>query len=141
MWRRQALMVQRFSSAYHSIPKGGILVMQVSYRFLIIHGNDDDRWHKVLRESLSPLGELFVKGEEDAMRLVISERYDIAIIDSSAIKNVPLLVARIRAQRPGIQVVVATASPSWSDARNAFQAGAADYINKSFDKRRDSFSC
>jgi DNA-binding NarL/FixJ family response regulator len=103
-------------------------------RFLLINGRRDHCWRQVLEEALAPLGALQTGDEEEAVKLVLQQSYDLVIIDATAVKNVPLLVSRIRAQRPDGRLVVATASPTWRRAREAFQAGAADYIRKSLDR-------
>jgi DNA-binding NarL/FixJ family response regulator len=43
-------------------------------------------------------------------------------------------VARIRTQRRDARIVVVTDSPTWSRSREAFEAGATDYIRKLLDK-------
>jgi len=101
---------------------------------LLINGTREGYWRQVLEDTVAPLGTLQVGEEEEAVELVLQQSYDIVIVDATAVKDVPLLVSRIRAQRPDARIVVATASPTWTRARAAFRAGATDYIRKSLNK-------
>jgi len=107
--------------------------MVLSINALLINGSQDHLWAKILRDALSSLATLKTATEEDAIILLSSKEYDLVLIDSSAVKDVPLLIARIRTQQPNIRTIVATSSPTWTRAREAFRAGAMDYIKKSFD--------
>jgi DNA-binding NtrC family response regulator len=109
-------------------------------RFLLIDGIRDHYWRQVLEEALAPLGTLQTGDEREAIKLVLQQSYDLVIVDATEVKNVPLLISRIRAQRLDARVVVATASPTWRRAREAFQAGATDYIRKSFDREEILFT-
>lgn len=100
---------------------------------LLIDNAQSHHWHKMLREVMTSLGTLEVVEEDEAVQLVMSRRFDLIVVDA-AVRNVPLLVARIRAQNPGGSVVVASADPSWLKAREAFHAGASDYIGKTLDR-------
>jgi DNA-binding NtrC family response regulator len=102
--------------------------------FLLINGIRERRWRKVLEEALAPLGTLQVGEEKDAVEVVLQQSYDVVVVDATVVKDVPLLVSRIRAQQPDARIVVATASPTWRRAREAFYAGATDYIRKSLNK-------
>ena len=103
-------------------------------RFLLINGSGDYYWRKVLEEALAPLGPLQVGSEENAIDLILAGGHDLVFVDASAIRSVPLLVSRMRAQVPGVRAIVVTAAPTWRRAREAFQAGATDYISKSLDR-------
>jgi len=106
----------------------------VSDAFLLI-GEKETQWSQVLRRALSPLGKLQVVGEEEAIQAVAQDDYGVIIVDAGAVGDVAALVSRLRAQRPQARVVVATASPTWRRAREALQAGAADYIRKSLNEK------
>lgn len=101
--------------------------------FLLIDNAQSHHWQMMLREVLAPLGSLAVAGEDEAVRLVMSRQFDLIVVDA-AVQSVPLLVARVRAQHPWGSIVVASADPSWLKAREAFQAGASDYIGKTLDR-------
>lgn len=102
--------------------------------FLLIHGTQEYYWCQVLEGALAPLGALQIGGEEEAITLVLQRSYSLIIVDATAVKDVPLLVSRIRTQRPDTRIVVVTASPTWTRAREAFYAGATDYVRKSLNK-------
>ena len=108
-------------------------------KFLLVDEARDQHWHAVLREALVPLGTLQIENESDSLKLIMTGVYDLVIVDAAAVKNVPLFVARARAQRPDIGILVVTADPSWLGAREALQAGATDYIGKFLD-REETFS-
>jgi DNA-binding NarL/FixJ family response regulator len=105
----------------------------VKHTFLLIGEEAETSWSSALRQALSPLGKLRIVSEETAVRAVIQSDYDVIIIDAGAVHDAALLTARLRAQRSEARVVIATASPTWQRARQALQAGAADYIRKSLD--------
>jgi DNA-binding NtrC family response regulator len=108
--------------------------MQPEQRFLLVDGRYDVSWYRVLKEALAPLGVLEARDEDRAIQLIQQRSYDLVIVDAAAVRSVPLLVSRIRAQRCEARVVVATASPTWRRSREAFQAGATDYVLKSLDR-------
>lgn len=99
-------------------------------RFLLINSSEDDYWWKVLRESLSPEGSIDVSKEDEALERFRAGKYDLLIIDESAVESVPHLISRLRSGREETRIIVATASPTWRRAREAYQAGAMDYISK-----------
>jgi DNA-binding NtrC family response regulator len=102
--------------------------------FLLINESSDHYWHEVLERTLTSIGTLQISTGEDANVLEQLDRFDLIIVDATAVENMPLFVARIRSQRPEARIVVATASPTWTRAREAFQSGAIDYIRKSLDR-------
>lgn len=110
------------------------MIMANGARFLLISGLHDHFWHEVLAEALAPLGTVQIGTESDAPALIQRADYDLLIIDATAVESVPLLIARLHAQRQNLRIIVATASPTWKRAREAFQAGAIDYIRKSVNR-------
>lgn len=102
--------------------------------FLLIEDSENQYWTEVLREALAQLGSLDATTESKSIESIIGGNYQVVIVDEAASENLSLLVARIHAQRPEIAVVVATASPSWTGAREVFRSGATDYIRKTFDR-------
>jgi DNA-binding NarL/FixJ family response regulator len=106
-----------------------------SYTFLSVGKPTETQWALVLKQALSPLGSLHVVAEEEAVLAAIQSHYDVIIIDAGAVSDAVLLVSQLRAQQPEVRVVIATASPTWRRARQALQAGAADYIRKSLDEK------
>lgn len=102
-------------------------------RFLLINGSFDPYWTQILTRALEPLGALQVGAERDADVLLRSTTFDLIIVDTSGVEQVPRLIERIRTEQPDARVVIMTASPTWTRAREAFLAGAIDYTRKSLD--------
>lgn len=104
--------------------------------FLLIGRPDNTGWPLFLRQALASLGALEIVSESDAAgRIAQYQCKAVVIIDAAVIEDVPALVARLRRQCPESRIVVVTASPTWQRARDAFQAGAVDYIRKSWNSR------
>lgn len=103
--------------------------------FLLVGNREESPWAQTLAEALAPLGELGIISEQEAFKEIEHKRYDVIIVDSTVVKEVAPLVARLRVQQPEAHVVVATVSPTWQRARDAMQAGASDYIRKSLNKQ------
>lgn len=102
--------------------------------FLLIGEQEGASWPLALAEALAPLGRLRIVSEREVFEEVDRTRYDMIIVDTTAVKEVASLVARLHAQQPEVRMVVATLSPTWQRARKAMQAGASDYIRKSLNK-------
>ncbi len=107
----------------------------MSYNFLLIGKSVETQWPRVLQRALSPLGKLCIVLEEEAVQAVSREQYDLVIIDAGVVADSVSLTTRLRTQQPKARIVVATASLTWQAARRVLQAGAADYIRKSWDEK------
>ncbi len=104
--------------------------------FLLISRPEDTTWPQFLSQALAPLGSVETASEKDAAERIAQYKCNtIVIIDAAAVEEVPALVACLRRRCPESRIVVATASPTWQRARDAFQAGAVDYIRKSWDSK------
>ena len=101
---------------------------------LISNYEKNDRWCQSLREALAPLGSLEIQREEAALGCVAQNRYALIIVDASATHDVVHLIRSLRSHQPGAHIVVFSASPTWQQAREAFRAGAMDYVRKSLSK-------
>jgi DNA-binding response OmpR family regulator len=101
---------------------------------LLIGDVAETQWTLALRMSLSPMGSLCVLAEEDAVVSVEHHSYAVIIIDAGAIHDAALLTRRLRTHRPEARIIIVTASPTWEYTREALQAGAADYIHKTFNQ-------
>jgi DNA-binding NarL/FixJ family response regulator len=99
--------------------------------FLLIGTSDDDPWRHAVQNATASLGTLESASEADAFRLIWDQEYDVIIIDAAKVEDVFRLVSSLRTQKPDARIVVATVSPTWTRAREAFRAGATDYIRKS----------
>ncbi len=98
--------------------------------FMVVSDIVDRRWSLVLQDALADLGEIQILSEEDAVRAVSREIFAVIFIDAGAVYDAALLTRRLRVSRPETRIIVVTASPTWEYARQALQAGAADYIRK-----------
>ena len=98
-------------------------------RFLLLNGAEDSRWRIILAEALEPLGPLSVV--QASQGLPPGEGLDcIIIVDATGVEEVEKLVSSLRTEGPERRIVVMTASPTWTRARAAFEAGAIDYLPK-----------
>ncbi|MFN8457503.1 MAG: response regulator [Anaerolineae bacterium] len=108
--------------------------MSKQYHFLLIGASPNDPWLPIIEEALTSFGILQIISEADVYRLAQQQNYDLIIIDATKVADVFLLVSKIKEQKPNGKVVVATASPTWEKAREAFRTGATDYISRSMNK-------
>lgn len=106
----------------------------MKHAFLLI-GEEQSEWSQRLEKALSPLGKLWVAPENVFENFISRRHYDIAIIDSRYVPDVPKLISRLRLQYPDMHIVVATVSPSWMRAREALRSGATNYIRISMDEK------
>ncbi len=104
------------------------------YAFLVVGGSAETPWAITLKQALSPVGDVFLVPAPDAIRLLQERRYDVVIIDAGAVRNAARLVSDMLRQQPGARIIVATASPTWMEAREVLRSGAYDYIRKSLDE-------
>jgi len=102
--------------------------------FLLISEKEDSSWLSVVAAALAPFGRLQIAPSQQALSLIQQQAQRMVILDAADVEDPSKLIADIRTIRPGSCVVVATASPTWRRARDAFQAGATDYIRKSLSR-------
>lgn len=108
----------------------------MTYHFLLI-GNTKQHWRRTLQEVIAPLGEMDVCSESESSAHVSKGRqYDLVIMDATEVGHVESLVAQLHRQLAKTRIVVATAAPTWQNARAAFRSGAIDYIRKYSEKDR-----
>lgn len=64
-----------------------------------------------------------------------SLEYKIIIVDTLDVskKNLSAMISELKNRQPYAEIIVISASPTWTAVREALKAGAADYIVKSFD--------
>lgn len=58
------------------------------------------------------------------------EKLGLVIVDGAYVENVAAVISGLRAAGKKTHVVVLSASPNWQQAREAFEAGASDYLPK-----------
>ncbi len=93
-----------------------------------------DQWARVLEHAVRPFGQLLVTDEPTAVARLAERDYAAVIIDAGAVSDAYALTQHVRGLRPGARAIIVTASPTWQRARQAFQAGALDYVRKSMDE-------
>jgi len=108
--------------------------MPEKYYFLLISNSPDDPWIQILQEVVTSLGSLQIAGEPEAIKLASQRNYDLFVIDAAKVENIFCLVSSIKEKKPSARILVVTTSPTWRRAREAFRAGATDYIRKSMNK-------
>jgi len=104
-------------------------------RFLLISRVQSTHWHKTLESALIPLGSLDATEQDQALRMIGRDNYDLIFIDATAVAEAARMVEEIRQQNRALPIIVAAASPDWEQAREIFRAGASDYIRKSHDEQ------
>jgi DNA-binding NarL/FixJ family response regulator len=108
---------------------------QSSYTFLLVCRGSETPWLLALQHVLSALGTIDIVPEEQAVEASTQSHYDAVLVDAGAVQDAALLVSRLRKKRADLRVAVFTSSPTWQRAREALQAGAADYIRTSLEEK------
>ncbi len=99
----------------------------------ILTNNIHSPWLKQLTGVLAVLGELTICAES-MLDEEPDEDYDLVVVDASGLQmEVAERVAWLSGRFPNVPIIVLTSSPTWRRARNVLQAGAADYMRRSFD--------
>lgn len=100
-------------------------------QFLLV--GEDQFWPTRLSEAIEPLGHLNTATLLKATQIVQENDYALIILDTTVIDEADAVefIKRLRKIKPEARVLVVTASPSWTRAREVFRAGAVDYIKRS----------
>ncbi|MCP4421573.1 MAG: hypothetical protein GY805_33595 [Chloroflexi bacterium] len=107
------------------------------YNLMVISDKPDSPWSTTVNEALMSLGKLYFFAERDALTQIGKQSYDLIIIASGDIdSDMGVLVKQLHASRPETPIVVTTNSPTWRRAREAFLAGATDYVRRTLDKEK-----
>ena len=114
--------------------------MQKERHIILIDGDHDYPWSGILKDSLNPSDMLDFCNEDNVIAQITQRSYDLIIVDAAAVSSVPLLISRIRMKHNDARIMIVTNSPTWRRAREAFQAGATDYVQKSLDKKETILS-
>jgi DNA-binding response OmpR family regulator len=97
---------------------------------IICISENESYWKELLTEIESEIGLTRIVREREIQRKQANGSYDLIVIDVTAIQNMARLVSTLRERNPRGRIVIATASPTWQEARHAFYIGATDYIRK-----------
>lgn len=110
-------------------------------QIIIITNQVDSAWVNAVTEALAPSGKITVILEQDAQEIVQKQATDLILIDASSTEtDAAILIRPLHHLRPTTPIVVNTHSPTWRRARDAFMAGAVDYIRCSLDKEKIKLS-
>jgi len=101
---------------------------------LLISNVEENYWYQVLRDAVSPSWTIKISDENTALDFIRENPFDLVIIDATVVNDFTKLIFKIKQTFPDANVVIATATPTWTRARDAFYAGAIDYIRKSSNK-------
>ncbi len=107
--------------------------MAGKYRFLLIGTSKEDPWCQTIEKVSATLGSL-QSVSEVGTGVEYQDKYNIIIIDAANIENVPRQISTIKRYNPEAKILVATASPTWKRAREAYRAGAVSYFRKSINQ-------
>ena len=106
-------------------------------QIIIISNQKDSAWVKAVTEALEPFGQVTVFLEKEAQAEIQKRSCDLILIDASTIEtDAAILIQPLHKLHSNTPIVVNTLSPTWRRAREAFMAGAVDYIRCSLDKEK-----
>lgn len=97
---------------------------------ILLIGTVDTYWHQLLVETAGACMAITALTFEDALVALQQQSYLLTILDAGAVGRVGAAISQIKALQPRMVVLVVTASPTWTRAREAFRAGAVDYVRK-----------
>ena len=103
-------------------------------RFLLI-GEKQALWSQRLDHVLARWGKLYTASAEEAIEAIQENDYGLIVIDAGIIEDPASLVSHLNAKQPNASLIVASASPTWRQAKEVLRAGATDYIRKSLDEK------
>jgi hypothetical protein len=102
-------------------------------QIIVIGAPQNDLWLTQLGRTL-PASIKLVRGDvPDDLDIPQSGKVVALVVNSSSFTSAEGPVATWRQLLPGCPIVVVASSPTWSHAREAFEAGATDYVSKSLD--------
>ncbi|MGD9091212.1 MAG: response regulator [Anaerolineales bacterium] len=108
--------------------------MEQGRHILLIRRERHTLWEQTLSEALAPLGYLERVNEQEALHKFKENSYDLVIVDALDVSDAISITKQLRQAKPDTRVIIASDLRTWRLAREAFRAGAADYITKSLDK-------
>jgi DNA-binding NtrC family response regulator len=101
---------------------------------MVTKDSEDTLWRDYIVELLQEMGEVKFCKEQEIMHFLQAPCSKLIVIDENAVRDVNALIVHIRDRCADSLILVATASPTWRRAREAFHAGATDYVHKSVDR-------
>jgi DNA-binding NtrC family response regulator len=108
---------------------------------LVVSNKTDSAWLHTVAKAAHVLGQVQIVAEKAALAQLSAQGYDLIVLDAAeTTTDVATLVTQLRDAHPNVPIIVATTSPNWQRARQAFRAGASDYVRKSLDVSRTTES-
>lgn len=113
----------------------------MNHRFLYIFSTENHTFESVLAQVLKPYGRLDTCLWDD-LEMHSIEDYTLIFLDAGIIAdtaesdNLTSIISLIQKYSLRANIIVATTSPTWRRAKEAFQAGAVDYIHLTLDTNR-----
>jgi DNA-binding response OmpR family regulator len=103
----------------------------VAQHILLVSDPEDEYGLQRIQGALASHGAVRATTEGRMATDLASESYALVIIDAGAVRRVAPVVEQARQASPETKIVVITASEHWKVARDAYRAGAAEYLDKS----------
>src|SRR5438105_2835728 len=124
-WQWRSLILERRSPYGFRAMRRYMLTNTNSNRFLLITASEPlaQSFAAKIRQIVAHLGELTMSVQSAHH---FGAGYKIIFVDATTVCNLAEILARIHADAPESRIVVMSASPTWREARTAFEAGAAD---------------
>ena len=102
-------------------------------RLLLLTDPPESTWANDLTDALDAFFAVEKRTSRELRQGLEVTGSDLIVIDATSVGEVPSLIALLRRQDREVPIVVSTASPTWNQARDAFLAGATDYVHRSSD--------
>lgn len=101
----------------------------------ILFLGSDKHWFEMLEKTLYSQADFFRENPKNLSSFHWQEKYKMIIVDTLDVskKKLFIMVADLKYRQPNADIIVISASPTWTAVREALKAGAADYIVKSSD--------
>src|SRR5580704_9544895 len=99
--------------------------------FLLVGDPADTGSRMMIEQILAPLGGLQAVNSFDARDSFATGDFEAVLIDAGLVDDFARFVEWVGLEHPGVPVIVLGTLPGWTQARDAFRAGAIDYILKS----------
>ncbi len=113
----------------------GDKIVQKRKNVVIIGNNANSLWVTAVRDALANWGTVQFQPECEALANPQEKSPDLFLVDASTLETDTVqFVASLNQANPCTPIIVATTSPTWRRARDLIQAGATDYVRRSFNK-------
>jgi CheY-like chemotaxis protein len=96
--------------------------------FLLISDSKNQYCRSILEAILPPSSRLEIIGEQAAIQRMTEQEYRAVIIDAGVVDNFAVLTKQLRDRDSNARIIIAKASEQWEFAREAYRAGATDYL-------------